>query len=205
MGNTKTYSYFDLIGIKDLIDQGEGYKILSKFWKETEIWTDTIATEFSFLPLNTINNNQAYTKKPTVYLNVLSDSAILYTQKEYTLEAFYRISLNLKDYLSEKGLNVYCIINKDEVLTKYNLPALGGRAVDNDNSPLYNFVVDSGPAWVNIYFADRKIRSRKDWHDKYTLYCVKAENIFSDFKSIDSDEFKGYKGSVFRVHCLKKK
>ena len=196
----KTYAYFDVIGIKKAFKEGNAAELLSQFWKSTEQWVFHKVSELGYLPLEGQNAD----KVPKVYLTVFSDSALLYTRPEHTLDAFYKIALDLLKSLKDKGkLNAYCIINRDEEIAVPDYSSIGGYTVNSNNKPYYNRVVGSGSAWVNIYLADLAVKEKQEWHDKYTLYCVGKENIAAIlFSSADSIKIKDFFGRKVEIYAL---
>lgn len=199
-GDRKTYAYFDVIGIKKAFKEGNASELLSQFWKSTKQWVSRKVSDLGYLPLEGQNAD----KIPEVYLTVFSDAALLYTRDEHTLDAFYKIALDLLKFIKDEDkLNAYCIINRDKEITVPDNSSIGGYTVNSNNKPYYNRVVGSGAAWVNIYLADLAVKEKQEWHDKYTLYCVGKRTIADkSFSSSDSIKIKGFLGKKVEIYAL---
>lgn len=188
----KSFAYYDVIGINKATPE-ERSKMFLEFWKQSDLWINGNLCEHFFkdpLPVEGRNNETAF---PECKLGTFSDSALLMTVKEHPLINFYDIATRLKEHY-EKTLPVYCIINKDELIS-YEGHALGGGIVDKDGKYMYNAALGSGAVWVDIYEADQSIRKNNDWKKKYSFYAVGETNLINKYKPKDSIPFKGFNGS----------
>lgn len=195
----KTYAFFDVIGVKKAIESGDASKLLSEFWKRTDLWGNQRSTNIGWC--HDKNDNEVI---PFIYLRVFSDSAILYTNPELVLEDFYRIATDLYNFIKENGLQIYCIINRDmETLSEYST---GGVKMDEKYRPNYERIVGTGSAWFNVFKADHEISDNpkiRDWHKKYNMYCLKDENIAKGYRSVEHTFIDGFKGDKVKLNALK--
>lgn len=190
----KSLAFYDVIGIKDS-KPADIDKIFMTFWALTDTWINCGMYQ-EYAPLEGKTNTVTI---PSCHLSVMSDSAILSTEREHPIDSFFKIALHLKSHI-ETQLKVYCIINKDE-LSLPNGPVLGGSVFDNNGTKQYNIAIGTGPSWVDLYIADMKLKEIKRWHSKYTLYCVGKKNIPTGFRSQDFITFDGYTGKN-ELHAL---
>ncbi len=184
----KTYAFFDLVGTKQAFKAGTADKLLGEFWKAADSWATT------FSPGNLPLQGQNAVQVPRVIVRTFSDSALLSTREEHTLEAFYGIALALKAQIEKQtGEACYCIINRDHEVPHHSLPATGGIAFDSDMMvAAYENIGGSGPAWVNLLYADGAVAKAKHWHGNFTLYCVGKGSLVPSHPSQDSVQFPGF-------------
>jgi hypothetical protein len=93
----KSYTFFDVIGIKETLLNGTAIDILDKVWKAVDEWL----THKSSIKV-TLKDNQGTSTCSKVKVFVVSDSIFLRTEKEYDLESFYTIVDSLREYLKKR-------------------------------------------------------------------------------------------------------
>ena len=194
----KTYALFDLVGTKQAFKDGTAEQLLSAFWTAADVW----ATTFAPGPMRLEGKNAV--QAPRVIVRTFSDSALLSTREEHTLDAFYEIALSLKGHIERgTGSSCYCIVNRDHAVAHHRLPATGGIVFDSDSFlPAYENIGGSGPSWVNLLFADGAVGGTKKWHGKFTLYCVGDQSISGLFPPKDAIQFPGFAKAATDLHAL---
>ncbi len=190
---TKTYALFDVVGVKEAVREGKGGQVLTAFWTAADAWTNGRANSLGQRPVLGGRHLEA----PRVAVVTFSDSALMFTRPEFELEVFYEVAQSLKTVLEAAVGRVYCIVSRGDEIDHPSLPALGMKVVDETLAPAYFSVAGSGSAWVNLHLADRAIGARKDWHDRFSMYCVgasslprtghpQAEQVFKDLDGNDT-------------------
>ena len=184
----KTYAFFDLVGTKQAFEDGTADKLLGEFWMAADAWATT------FNPGNLPLEGEHAVQAPRVVVRTFSDSALLSTREEHTLDAFYAIAFALKQQIEKRtGSLCYCIVNRDNEVAHHDLPATGGIAFDSDRLvAAYENIGGSGAAWVNLLYADGAIAKAKHWHGKFTQYCVGKQSIPPGREPKDSLQFPGF-------------
>lgn len=195
---TRKYALFDLIGTTKAFREATAEEMLSEFWTWTDSWVSQKVRELGRLPIQGTQMNDI----PSVYLTILCDSAVLYTEPEHPLDDFYRICTDLREYLlKQAGFKVCCIVNKDEEISPPWPPPSGAYTVGSTNRPTYICATGIGPASANLFYAERAISCHKDWHDKYTLYCIQNSKGTA-YTIKDTITTKGFAGRTIELHAL---
>ena len=94
----------------------------------------------------------------------------------------------------------YIIINRDEELIPPDDPFYGNDCGDN-NGLFYHQIGGWGPAFINLLLADKKLCCLKDWHQKYTRYCIGDKSLATPEYS-EKREFKGFEGKKYDLIAI---
>jgi hypothetical protein len=183
----KTYALLDVVGVKAQLHSGDT-KPVKEFWSAADAWTNGVGN--SLQPMRVLGKNQV--QVPEVSVVTFSDSALVFTTPEFELDAFYKILGGLKQALESRVGKVYSIVSRGEDVGHHALPALGMTSLGGDMKPHYFNVAGTGKAWVDLHLADRAIGKKKEWHPKYTLYCVGANSKPHDVAAIDELTFRDF-------------
>lgn len=178
----KTYAYFDLLGVKKAFENGTAAELLDEFWNCADTW----ANSQYFEPMKVEGNT--FMTSPTIYTTTFSDSALIHTKEEHSISDFYLIANSFKHFIERRVGSLYGIVSKNEEKAAPRMPALGGRLMGSDMIPLYTNIAGSGDAWANIHYADGVISKTKEWHGKYTLYCVGEQSKPNNLQAKDFRE-----------------
>ena len=195
----KTYALLDVVGVKAALKSGRGAELLGQFWRTADAWTNGVGNSWppELVP------GAGRTESPRAFVVTFSDSALLFTRPEFDLGVFYQIARSLKAALERVAGRVYCIVNRDDEIVHHDLPALGGITMSgSDLRPAYFNVAGSGAAWVNLHLADRAVGSKKEWHDRFSLYCVGRDSIPAGATSCGEQVFTSFAGGETRVFAL---
>lgn len=193
--NKKTYALFDLIGITDVIKNNTASDLLEKFWNAANAWTNLQFHEaMRILDKNCIAS-------PDVHVTTFSDSALLYVKEELEIDDFYKIVKDFKSHIEQNACGLYAIVSRNSEISQPPMPPLVGCLLGSDNMPRYIQVAGSGDAWVNLHLADKEINKKKEWHGKYSLYCIGEGSLPSNRGYSDSIECKGlsYSTQVYAI------
>lgn len=191
----KTYALFDLIGITNALAFQTAAETLESFWNAADAWTNT-----SNLPVVRIPS-KGYSTTPEVFVSTFSDSALLHAEPEIAIDDFYRIVKNFKSFIESKACPSYVVISCSDEIAQPALPAIGGYVMANNSRPRYQRVAGSGNAWVNMHFADAAIKRQKNWHGKYSVYCVGQESLPTSVGYVDCIDCRGLSGST-KVYAI---
>ena len=178
----KSYAFFDLLGVKNAFADGTAAQLLEKFWNTADAWTSS--PHFPAMKVY----GESFLTQPTVFVRTFSDSAILYTKEEHSIEDFYLIVESFKSSIERGVGKVYVIVSRNKEASAPRMPALGGRMLDHDMTPNYLNIAGSGDAWANIHYADHVITRTKEWHETYTFFCVGEQSKPKDFNVKDTRE-----------------
>jgi hypothetical protein len=182
--NNKTYTFYDIIGVKDELKQSGQVRIVREFEKHAQLWAFHQYEICKIGPSNLLND-QRISRNPMAFLRVLSDSAFLYLDDEYELKTHFEYSVNFKNFLEEKGgLKVFCIFNRDIEANSDGESFVGGT-LGKGNEPTYLRLGGVGPAWSNIIESLEPLRKQNKnvWKGKYTMYCLNSKNIVPPYVS----------------------
>jgi hypothetical protein len=165
----KTYAFMDVIGTKAALAAGRADKLLLAFWQHAESWANRTEVR-SDVPYVAVAGTDSQ-EPPEVQVATVSDSLLLSTVREYTLESFFALAVSLQKYLKIKAeLPSYCIVSRGSEVER---PAVGYTTyMSSSEHPAYRHLVGAGSAWADMWDADHAIREAQDWRDTYTFYSV---------------------------------
>lgn len=186
----KTYALFDLIGITDSIRNGSANTVLENFWNAADAWTNGQNHGPMSIP------NAGYTACPIPCVATFSDSALMYTEEELEIDDFYSLVKDLKRYIESRACTSYVIISRNSEISQPSMPALGGYVSGLGGTPRYTRIAGSGEAWVDLHLADKAIGKAKEWHGKYSIYCVGKNSLPRNGKFLEVKECEGLSGKT---------
>ena len=186
MDNIKSYSFFDIIGTKDLIKKEEIESTLTYFYKKTSNFVNNNLWEKYGIGYYQLCEDGERECVFSVKANLISDSVLLEIDSKFPIELLIKVSFEFQKYLLEcdRKIMTYFIVNRD---LEYNINDITSNikvTLGNDNIEKFRCFVLPGKAWINIYKADKKIREMKDWHKKYNAYYLNPPDVRNDIFSI---------------------
>lgn len=181
----KTYALLDLIGITTAIEAGQAATILESFWSAADAWTSSYSHPSVFIP------GQEYRTSPDVYVSTFSDSGLLHTGEELNIDDFIKVVRTFKQCVENSSVHSYVIISRNDEIPQSQMHAFGGASLDRNMRPKYIQVAGSGNAWINLHRADAAIKKHKEWHGKYSIYCVGKQSCPTDVYAQDSIDCEG--------------
>lgn len=180
----KSYALLDIIDISKALKEGRADKILNDFWNAADTWINQeVYPEMVSLPRQNVMTAAG------IQVVVFSDAALLTTKTEYSIIDFYKIVSDFKSYIEQRVGKACCIVNRDNSIE----PSTQDRQqlTGSDNIPRFLFIGGSGAAWINLWLAEKAVRKKKDWHDRYSFYCVNEKSRPSQHEK-DRCVFKGF-------------
>lgn len=186
----KTYALLDLIGVTTAIGAGSAAKLLETFWSTADTWTTSSSHKHVFIP------SGGYRTTPTVFVSTFSDSALLHTAEELLIDDFYDIVRSFKSTIERRVCPAYVIVSRNAEIPQPTMPALGAIGLSPDHLPLYTKVAGSGDAWVNLHLADAAIKKQRQWHGRYSMYCVGDDSLPKTPVPGDHVDCKGLSNTV---------
>ena len=197
-------AFIDFIGTTDARAAGTADAMLQNFWHYAESWANRDEVRAA-VPDAQVAGTDDY-ERPEVEVATVSDSLVLLTPTEYTLESFFALAIHLQKYLQDKAqLRCYCIVSRGNEIVRPDVGYItSGSSIEH---PAYRHIVGVGTAWADMMKADLQIdeRNKKDWGHRYTLYTVgitEAE-LPHTFRKADELTFKSkWGGATVRVLAL---
>lgn len=162
----RTYLLMDVIGISADLSSGNESRIKS-FWECADAWTNS---GVNLQPLEVEASD--HLEVPDVHVVTFSDAALMWTEPEVKIEAFYDLVASLRTTIETRVGKTYCIVSRGYGTAHHSFPTLGGHLQTRTGGPAYVNVGISGAVWINLWRADDVIKRTKNWHAKYSLYCV---------------------------------
>jgi hypothetical protein len=209
MHKGRTYILLDIIGMTEALKAGKAADLLQGFWDTTQYWTNNISSVQRPRPDDVCGSTFGYLKvaggvtcqPPDLYMTVLADTAILTGGREYELAEYYELAESLVAHLKRRrDLDPYFIINRaDELL----MPVIESVTLSGSTIiPSYIRAVGVGPAWRDIYEADKLIGQKKDWHPRYRRYCVGERSLASGYTCRECAPMESLTGTRLDVLAL---
>lgn len=192
----KTYTWIDAIGIKEAFKKGRAGEKLVAFWNAADAWTNS-----GMHPTLQVLDQEAK-RRPDVYVVTFSDTALMYTEPELVIEDYYKLVCGLQEALAHAVEHTYAIICRDEEVSPIFERVFGGQSLGSRNRPLYTQVAGSGPVWINLHLAERVLRNKSEWHDKYTLYCVDERSKPNWARVKAESEFRAFNGETLKLMAI---
>lgn len=193
----KTLALIDLIGIKNRFADGSAASKLLEFWNLADAWTNTQSID----PCPMADDPRTLIA-PQAVVTAWSDSLLLYSEPEIPLEHFYEKMLFPLKAIVERADKSYAIVCKGEALDAPEQPVLGGRLMRQGGGNAWNQIFGSGPAWINLWQADKLVNRKTDWHDRYSLYAVGAGSLYPKIEVKDTIQMAGTGGSSIPVQAV---
>jgi diadenosine tetraphosphate (Ap4A) HIT family hydrolase len=198
---TKTYALFDVIGVKKAFAAGKTAEVLQAFWVAADAWTNGVASGLGPMP---VLGGEAV-QVPDAFVTTYSDSALLSTEPEFEIGAFWRLVENFKAKIDQATGASYVIVTRDDEVPHHELPALGFHVIGSgDTKHRYHNAGGSGPAFVHLFLAEQQIRTQVQQNGwKFSLYAVGPAAVPPGAKPAASVQFAGLGGRPQELHALR--
>ena len=188
----KSYAYYDLIGVRASIEKGGVKELLTRFWNAVDVWTNT--SQSNFEAMKVIGEN--YITIPEIFSASFTDSAVMHTQHDHGPENFMKIALNLKSAIEQAAGPCYVVISYAAEIPQPDLPALGSNSFSSQCVPHYYRLAGSGESWANMMYADHVISRSREWHYRYSVYCVGRNALHTGIKAKECKPCKAITGDT---------
>jgi len=149
--------------------------------------------------MNVVGNN--YVTSPEIFCASFTDSLVMHTSNDHGPDNFYQIVQSLKDTIEQSVGPCYVVISYANEISQPAMPALGGSLTTSNGIPRYYKLAGSGESWANMMYADHAVTKKKEWHGKYSVYCVGDQALPQNVQPIDSTECKTLNG-IGVVHAI---
>lgn len=206
MKNIKCYSFFDIIGTKELIKRGEIEGVLNSFYKRTKMFVnENLWRKYgieSYQPCLEENCNCPF----HLTADVFSDSMLFEMDSKFSIELLIQASFAFQKYLLENEpiIRTYFIVNKDTEYIVDNNIMKDKVVFSSAKRENFRSFVSPGKAWVNIYLADGEIIKMKDWHKKYNAYLLNSDGTnYSSYSIEDNKSVKYIDGNIINISAIK--
>lgn len=208
MKELKSYSFFDIIGTKDLIKNSKIESVLNAFYNKTKNFiNNNLWTKYGIKESQPCVNKNCYC---SFYImgDIISDSILIEMDSKFSIDLLAEVSFAFQKYLleSEPKIRSYFIINSDlEYIPDIDIPDFKVTP-GNKTREKFRCLVLPGKAWLNIYIADNIIKDMKDWHKKYNAYFLNPKkDDYSSFLISNTTNVKYDRNDEIIIAAIKEK
>jgi hypothetical protein len=187
----RTYAYYDLIGVMELLKRADVSGRLEEFWRLVDMWVQSRPTAYA----RCLDGERC--QVPRVNMLNFTDSLLLNTTPEVEIEDFFKVAMGLHGMLDRNEFHHYCIINRDEEIP---IPDSGNRT-EGGRGPALQFGPGIGPAWYNIYLAELWLRG-PDCPLRSKLYLLGNVPLPAGYHVLGEASFEGWTGSTVEIRSV---